>query len=228
MKVFGVMQICDSAADIVHLAVGAMSGFCDKVFFLTNPIRDARVYAAIESCPNLGGIREQPASPGHDYGEGLVYGYHWLNGFGQCDWVVLPDHDEILPYAHLRDELLAAETLGRRAVTFPFINCWGDPETIVDPRLNLTGDHCKAYRAGDPSLGRPEIAGFNIPRGYWDGSCYGSRWPVRHCHMMTPDMRQRHRPEPWAASPPPTLAFREDWMIQDYQAAVTDRTLIDR
>lgn len=215
MRVIGVIRISDAFAEFCRGPVEQAAAFCDGICFVTNNVTRSEVFAAMNSCPNVL-VSKETQSPWSHYTS--IRDAYELGIAQKADWVIIPDHDEILPYEQLAAEIRKADDLGKMVVSFPFLNCWNSPLTIVAPSLNFTGDHGKAFKAGIQDF---RESGFCIPEGYWD-SISACRHPLRHCNMMTEMLRARRLKErgsiePWAEYEPKTFPFIPGWTIEDYQ-----------
>lgn len=215
MRIIGVMRISDAFAEFCSETIDRLAEFCDGTCFVTNNVTKAEVLAAMSNCPNLLSTKET-CSPWSHYTS--IRDAYELGCSHHADWVVIPDHDEILPYDQLRVEIEKAEALHKMVIQFPFVNCWGSPLTIVAPSLNITGDHGKVFKAGIQEF---KEAGYCIPEGYWD-SILLCPYPLRHCSNMTELFRNRRLEErgsvqPWAVDEPKTLPYISGWTMEDFR-----------
>lgn len=223
-KIIGVIRISDAFAEHCHLTIELLSRFCDGICFVTSCVTRPEVLSAMENCGNRLGSTETQSPWSHHASFRDAYNLGIAHG---ADWIVMPDHDEILPYDYLLREIDEAERQGKYVISFPFLNCWESPSTVIAPSLNRTGSHGKVFRAGITDF---RESSFCIPDGYWD-QIYASSFPLRHCHMMTHQLRERRQLErgwiePWAEGEPKTLAFVPEWTMCDYQRQEASETAV--
>ncbi len=229
MRTIGVMRVCDEFVEEIELSIGWLAARCDAVCFLTNNVTNERIIAAMDDCDYMEAQAEYVGDSWNHY-YSLDQAYRLANRFGP-EWIVMQDQDELLPI-QINDALEEMDDDGTDTLVIPVLHCWESPNWVVDPAMNQTGNHAKAYRGGNDHFTICHGGGFCLP-----GCEYRAfHWPYayRHLGFMTKTCREvrrtvdgiRTQREVWEAEEFKTYPYRHDWPIDRY-AALSERTHID-
>jgi len=210
MIINGAMRVHDDGFQLGKITIPPMVAVCFDGCFIADRLKNPDHREYLHSKTDRFNVYHSELA--YDHNRSLTQCYKVANQ-SCCDWIITPDQDELLPYSHLVEVLNEADKRNSKMVMFPFLNCWGDIDTVIHPSLNRTGPHAKAYKAGDVNFQIAGGGGFCVPSGY--ANAYHSPWPLRHLHMMTKEHRSmrlktRGWVEPWAKDTPPTIPFDPD------------------
>jgi hypothetical protein len=193
LRIVGVCAVCDAFAEYVWFTLNALSAACDIMCIITDRITRSEVHSAINACANLASTKEYRVDPyAHDpkNPNWITERYHYANKFNP-DWILAPDHDDILPYEHIHKIIGEIHDTDRKGIMVPSMDCWGTPYTVIDPNVYYGYPHQRVYRGGDNNFLESDY-GYCLGQGYRT-LCYQCEYPARHLRYMTDILRTRRR-----------------------------------